>query len=303
MKVQIFLYINNRLRLRNLEEIAQDAECTPIKQDKTSGNVKLNCEIKSSQDLSSAQILNIESNEISGIPESTDPAKTDIEIKQGYILDYSKDEIFSKEIPIVNGAEIDGANCHDDGTFKIVNGISNTEIEQTDDINNVDIKLSNPTSSAFCNISLTNNKNINFNCGSKDNFDISTVILERQHLKKENNTLFILNHTESKEPFNCIINSDYQMTIPTIGNETNIPSTEPDDPSSHSSRYNFYGKNGNSSGLSGGAIAAIILVCCAAVIAIGVLIALIKSGKILNTKRDEIEDFNNNSTQAAVYNP
>jgi hypothetical protein len=294
--------------LRNLEEIAADAECTPIKQDSISGNVKLNCEIKSNQDLSSAQILNIESNEISGIPESTDPAKTDIEIKQGIILDYSKDEIFSKEIPIVNSAEIDGTNCNDDGTFKILNGVSNREIIQTDDINNdninnVDIKLSNPISSGFCNVSLTNNKNINFNCASKDNFDISTVILERQHLKKENNTLFILNHTESKEPFNCIINSDYQMTIPTIGNETNIPSTEPDDPSSHSSRYNFYGKNGNSSGLSGGAIAAIILVCCAAVIAIGVLIALIKSGKILNTKRDEIEDFNNNSTQAAVYNP
>jgi hypothetical protein len=289
--------------LRNLEEIAADAECTPIKQDSISGNVKLNCEIKSNQDLSSAQILNIESNEISGIPESTDPAKTDIEIKQGIILDYSKDEIFSKEIPIVNSAEIDGTNCHDDGTFKIVNGISNTEIEQTDDINNVDIKLSNPTSSAFCNISLTNNKNINFNCGSKDNFDISTVILERQHLKNENNTLFILNHTESKEPFNCIINSDYQMTIPTtISNETNNTSTEPDVPK-QTSKYNFYSKNGKSSGLSGGAIAAIILVCCAAVIAIGVLIALIKSGKLLNTKRGELEDFNNSSTNHVVYNP
>ena len=90
------------------------------------------------------------------------------------------------------------------------------------------------------------------------------------------------------------------MTVPTVGNNTS--STDPEDPSSQT-RYNFYRKNGNSSGLSGGAIAAIILVCCAAVIAIGVLIALVKSGKILNTKRDELEDFNNSSTNAAVYNP
>ena len=305
--MEVFLNINNRLRLRNLEEIATDAECTPKKQDQNSGNVQLDCEIVSVQDLSSAQILGLDSDDISGIPESTNPADTDIKIKQGIVLDYSKDEIFSKEIPIVNSAEINGDNCQEDGTFKITNGVSNKEIDQVDGIKNVDIKLSNPISSAFCDISSTNNKNINFNCGSKDNFDISIITLERQFLQKENNTLFILNHTESKDPFSCSINSDYQMVLSKVGNETDIPTTVPQSTEIPEppikKRYNFYNSKGNSSGLSGGAIAAIIIVCVVAVIIIGVVFGLIKSGKILGMKRDELQDFSNNSTNAAVFNP
>ena len=176
-------------------------------------------------------------------------------------------------------------------------------------MNYIDIQLSNPIAAAFCNISSTNNKNINLNCGSKDNFDISTVSIERQHLKKDNNTLFIITHTESKEPFSCSINPDYQMVLPQKSNNTDgntSPSpTEPEAPTDKMKRYNFYNKNGNGSGLSGGAIAAIIIVCVAAVIEIGVLIGLIKSGKILGIKRDEFADLNNNSStaNAVSYNP
>ena len=315
--VIVFININRRMRLRNLEEIETTAECTPNMPNGStgSGNIKLDCIVVSNEDLSSAEGLNIDSDEISGIPESADPAKTDIEIKEGTILDYNDEEVFKIVLPVVNNAEIDGDNCYNDGTFKIVNGVSTQEIINTDDIYNFDIKLSNPISSGFCNISSIENKNINLNCGSKDNFEINTVSMERQYIQKGNTTLFILNSADCKEPFSCIINSDYKIEAISeiinyqknnITNSTeSVPTENPIPTDKIRKRYNFYKNNGNSSGLSGGAIAAIIIVCVAALVIIGVLFGLIKSGKILGRKNDELADFNNNSStaQAVVYHP
>jgi len=298
------------MRLRNLEEVEATAECTPNKSNDSIGNVKLDCTVISDEDLSSAEGLNIDSDEISGIPESADPAKTDIEIENGIVPNYNDENVFKLVLPVVNDAEIDGDNCYNDGTFKIVNGVLTQEITKTNDTNNFDVKLSNPISSGFCNISSIDNKNINFNCGSKDSFEINTVSIERQNIQKGNTTLFILNSAESKEPFSCIINSDYKIeTISEINNaqkgnntepdQTSIP-TVPDVPSDKPKRYNFFNKNGASSGLSGGAIAAIIIVCVAALIIIGVLLGLIRSGKILGRKKAQFGDPNENSSTVRV---
>ena len=308
--VTVFLNLNKRLRLRNLEEVETTAECTANSQSSDTGNIKFGCIVIGNQDLSSAEGLNIESNEISGIPDLADPAKTDIEIKEGTVPDYNNEEVFNIELPVINSAEIDGDSCAEDGTFKIVNGVSTQDITKTDDINNFDLKLSNPISSAFCNITSINNKKINFNCGSKDSFDINTVSIERQYIQKGNNTLFILNSAEAQEPFSCIITSNYQIeAISAIINDqlgnTTESSGDPNQPTNEtdneiSKRYNYYHKNGGSSGLSGGAIAAIIIVCCAAVVIIGVLFGLIKSGKLLGKKTNEINYTNNSSVVEAV---
>jgi len=308
--VTVFININRRMRLRNLEEVEATAECIPNKPNDSIGNVKLDCTVISDEDLSSAEGLNIDSDEISGIPESADPAKTDIEIEKGIVPNYNDENVFKLVLPMVDNAEIDGDNCYNDGTFKIVNGVLTQEITKTDDKNNFDVKLSNPISSGFCNISSIDNKNINFNCGSKDSFEINTVSIERQHIQKGNNTLFILNSAESKEPFSCIINSDYKIeAISEINNAQKENNTEPDPTNPDDTdvptgkitkRYNFFNKNGASSGLSGGAIAAIIIVCVACMVIIGVLIGLIKSGKILGRKNAQFEDVNNSSTAQAV---
>ena len=52
-------------------------------------NIKLDCIVVSNEDLSSAEGLNKDSDEISGIPESSDPAKTDIEIRESIVPDYN----------------------------------------------------------------------------------------------------------------------------------------------------------------------------------------------------------------------
>ena len=53
------------------------------------GNIKLDCIVVSNEDLSSAEDFNIDSDEISGIPESSHPAKTDIEIRESIVTDYN----------------------------------------------------------------------------------------------------------------------------------------------------------------------------------------------------------------------
>ena len=52
-------------------------------------NIKLDCIVVSNEDLSSAEGLNIDSDEISDISASSDPAKTDIEIRESIVPDYN----------------------------------------------------------------------------------------------------------------------------------------------------------------------------------------------------------------------
>ena len=62
--------------------------------------------------------------------------------------------------------------------------------------------------------------------------------------------------------------------------------------------------NSKSSGLSGGAIAAIIIVCAVVVIAIVIIVSLIKSGKILGLKnQNQIPENNSSTMNAVMYNP
>ena len=71
-------------------------------------------------------------------------SKTNIEIREGTTFNYNSEEVFNKELPIINNALNDGENCHSDETFKIINVNSKEEIAKSDDINNFEIKLSNP---------------------------------------------------------------------------------------------------------------------------------------------------------------
>ena len=303
LNVTVFTTIEITSGLRNLEEIEAYAQCTPNRKSDSTGNIRFGCIVNSNQDLSSCKGLNIDSDEISGIPVNADPAKTDIEIREGIAPNYNDEEVFNEVLTIINNNEIDGQNCYSDGTFEIVNGVSTVEITETDDINNFDIRLSSPISSAFCDISSVVDKNIRLNCGSKDSFEINAVTLERQLIQKGNETLFLLDHTESKEAFNCIINSNYKLELfSLVTNEVTDPNIsgnpEPvENPNiltnMTTKRYNNF-KNGKA-GLSGGAIAAIIIVCCAIVIILGVIIGLTKSGKIFVRKNDSQKSYESSS--------
>ena len=192
-----------------------------------------------------------------------------------------------------------------------------------ENITNFDIEILNPSASSFCNISSSDSdKNIELICGSKDDFDINDVVIEKQTVQKDNNLLFILNSPTSSEPFNCIISSNYDVNeLPKqqnnntddeenggengeeSGGESGRESGEENGGEKNntiSKRYNY--KN-SSSGLSGGAIAAIIIACAVAIIAVAIILMLVRSGKLFS-KKSELTDINNSSvTKIKVYNP
>jgi hypothetical protein len=301
---------NNRNRLRHLEEVEVEAECKPDKKYEK-GNVKLECKTleNNKNDLSKAVGLNVISPDIAGIPDTADPAKTDIEIKEGLVPNYNKEEVFNNVLPIIDVVEINGESCGDNGLFTI-KGKSNEVIAKNENITNFDIELLNPSGSSFCNISSTDsNKNIELICGSKDYFDINNVVIEKQTVKKDTNLLFILNSATSSEPFNCIISSYYDVNeLPkkenndTDGEENGEPNGGGNNEGNKNNINKKYNHKNSSSGLSGGAIAAIIIVCVVAVIGVAIVFILIRSGKLL-PKKPELSDINNSSvTNANIYN-
>ena len=85
LTITVFINIESRLRLRNLEGIESNAKCNINKKDLSTGNIKFVYKTNSNRDLCSLKGLNIFSDNISGIPENADTAKTDIEIKRGLV--------------------------------------------------------------------------------------------------------------------------------------------------------------------------------------------------------------------------
>ena len=306
--ITIFININsNRFILRNLEEVEAQAECKPDKE-YDEGNAKMICETiidnnNNNVDFSKAIGLNIDSDEISGIPENADPAQTDLDISQGIVPDYNNEVVFKTEIPVITGELINGTMCQDNGNFEIY-GSTKDNIKNID---NFDLLLSIPQVTSFC--SLSSNNNIKINCFTKDKFNSQKVYIEKQMIQNNGNTLFILDKISSNDEFSCSISSDYKLDTPIVesnpnGNSTNgnneNGSTQP------SNNGNIRNKmfNSKSSGLSGGAIAAIIIVCVVAVIAIAIIVSLIKSGKILGLQnKNEIPENNSSTMNAVVYNP
>ena len=305
--ITLFININrNRFILRNLEEVEAQAECKPDKE-YDGGNAKLTCETiidnNNNIDYSKAVGLNIESPDISGIPENADPAQTDIEISQGKVPDYNNELVLKTEIPLITSKSINGDNCQENGNFEII-GETNDNIKITD---NFDLLLSVPKVSSSCGLS-SNDKDITIKCFTKDKFELQNVYIERQMIQKDGNTLFILTNIESSKEFSCSISSDYRLDTPIVESNPNGTTTNPNPGKSSqtSSSKNIRNKmyNSKSSGLSGGAIAAIIIICVVAVIAVVIIVSLIKSGKILGLQnKDQMPENNSSTMNAVMYNP
>ena len=129
-------------------------------------------------DFSKAVGLNINTDKISGIPENADPAQTDIEFSQGIVPDFNNEKVLKINIPIITGQSINGIMCQDNENFEIY---WKTE-DNIENINNFDLLLSIPPVSRFCNVS-SNNRNIKFNCFTKDKFSLQKISIEKQMIQ------------------------------------------------------------------------------------------------------------------------
>ena len=294
IKIQI-----SRLRRLDIDEKETEAACISDKDYDENSIIEMNCE-STDEDSSyeKAEGVTFDSQNMTGIPEFYDPAVTDQNIQNGLDVDFST--ILNEKIPQFNGEISDEENC-ENGQFSI-KGTADENINKTD---NVNINFTSPDSSGLCNIEGGDKgKSFEIICQNKDYFDESIIIIEKQLIRKDKNILFLMNNLTSPSAFSCIISDNTLLNLlpDNRGNDTNPGTSDPTDVIRNSGKYNHIFSKNNGSGLSGGAIAAIIIVCVVAFISVIIIISLIKKG-ILGSKNKygNTELGNESSSNANVY--
>ena len=123
-----------------------------------------------------------------------------------------------------------------------------------------------------------NDKNVTMICQNSDKFDISQIMIEKSIIKdSEGNSIFKINSYNSAEQFSCDISlNSLKKTEPekneTIPKSNSEPISEPEaNKTTNGNSFRIWLRSG--SGLSGGAIAAIVISLVLAIVA--VIIALI----------------------------
>ena len=258
--------IRNLRILEDLETKEMPVSCDNIKEIETETAIGLNC--LTSEEINGTpagmQIITDDINSIGGIPEDADPDK----LKSN--VDYSKKENLQliNDLPTVNITEFDGSDCEENGTYVIKGIIAENKNNFKSNYKNVIVPFSSPDSSGLCDVSL-DNKNVTFNCNNREKFDISSIIFEPTIIQdSEKNITFKINGYIDKKRFACDLSVN---SVLESGNTT-------------PSFFNSPIKNTKSSGISGAAIAGIVICLVAAVAVIATIIICIKTGKIANVQ-------------------
>ena len=297
VKIQISITTNLRgLAQNKTEDEELPVSCTlDEKSTETTGG--LNC--NSNEDAKGTPVgMEIDPDDdglgVAGIPQNIDPS-------QQVNLNYNEEEL-----PEVNITEIQSDDCSDKGTYTIIgNNVGEKDFDKTTKYEGVEIPFSSPDSSGLCDISI-NGKEVKMDCNNKEKFDISQVLFEQTIVKdKEGKAIFLLNSYSSLRSFGCAISpkSVPAKTESTPGGNSNAnPSSSSASSSSkiNSGEINRAIRKTGSSGLSGGAIAGIIIASIAVIaVALG-LIILAKNGTFA-AKPALDPNFGNNSTVNNFY--
>ena len=125
----------------------------------------------------------------------------------------------------------------------------------------------------------------------QEKFSISPIIFESTIIKKDGKDIFLLSNYSTTDQFSCIISTaSEEARAPTSNTPTSTPTstpvstTTPGEDEAKSAVQNRYYSNNSSKGLTGGAIAGIIIACLAAVAIVAALIVLIKKGVFASKK-------------------
>ena len=282
--LSIKLRISNRRRLRGLDEVKSGlaVSCNlnkSLETDLAGGYDCTNSDIKGTP--VSMEIETDEISDISGIPENANPEKLTSNIDYSNIANLKKID----SMPIVDIQSIDGDSCSTDGQY-IIYGTLNNKGDLESNYTGVEIRFSSPESSGLCYIEIENEE-VTMTCQNKEKFTISQILIDRHIVQDlEGNEIFIVNSFTSPEQFACDISLNSVLT--NVTNATaNINSTEPIQSTDKTVRNIYHKKNGD--GLSGGAIAAIVICLVIAVAVVAALIVLAKKG-ILFGKPKQIKE-------------
>ena len=272
-QIPVKLKFPSKMLLRNLEEVLYGitAKCDINNELQTDYAAGYNC--SNSDSFSGTPLsMEIEANkieDIEGIPYSANPDKLN------YNIDYSLLQNL-KNIDNLPTAEIQNINadtCSENGIFNIT-AILNKSDNLKSNYSDVWIMFSVPETRGLCEITIKE-KNMTMTCQNEENFYITQVFIERQAVQdSEGNEIFFIESFINPEQFAC----DISFNLITKTNGTN---TEEPEENFKTGRFSF---RRNNSGLSGGAIAAIVI--CSVVI-IAVVITLVYLNK-RNIKKNQV---------------
>jgi hypothetical protein len=225
--------------------------------------------------------------DISAIPDDVDPSKLN------YAVDYSDPENLKliDSLPTVEIESIDGSDCEEDGSYTIKGKVTDRELNN---YSNVVIPFGSPDSNGLCDITV-NNKDVTMKCHNKEKFDISSIIIETQVIQdSENKEILKLNSFYNQKRFACTMSVYSEIETPEDNNSTITTNTPT---STETPTLNHFRMRKNTRGLSGGAIAAIVICSVAALAILGIAIAMVKSGKFSSQNRQQSDNYlRSNST-------
>ena len=274
--------VRHRLRLNNLRQLAESLAMTDLSVTcdvMSEFNTALGLNCLTDKDASGTpvgiEINTDEIDDIAGFPDDADPSKLN------YVVDYSDPENLKliDSLPVVEIESVDGSDCEEKGTYIIEGKVKEGELK---DFSNAEVPFGSPDSTGLCDIKV-NGKEVTMNCHNKEKFDISSIIFEPSVIKdSQSKEIFKLENYYNQKRFACAM-SVY----------SEIPKKNTTDESESTSFQNIPIKK-SSSGLSGGAIAAIVICLTVILAIIAIIVSLIRSGKI--GKSQEIENTNLNGS-------
>ena len=266
--IKVIVTISNNLRSLAGNNNSEDLQVTCEPKTSTSIAGGLDCSSdKEAQGTPTGMELDPANIEIGGLPNEIDPSKITNSV------DYSKKENLEKidQLPVVDIEKIDSDSCEEDGKYTITGTFDSGTLE---DATGVEIPFGSPDSSGLCDIKVSG-KSVTMECNNKEKFGKSSILFEQTVIKNSNGEeIFILSNYTNQKSFGCAISGKSETST--------------------SKAYNRAIRKTNSSGLSGGAIAGIIIACIAIVAIVLGLILLTKKGTF--SSKAPMEHLGNNST-------
>ena len=170
------------------------------------------------------------------------------------------------------------------------------------------VPFATPDSKGVCKINSLTDSNIELICENTEDFSPTQVLISSQVINDANgNPIFkIVNDKTAADLFGCAISEN--STLPTADEEAEGTGESSSDSTTSSASSDttltqgsgLYHRNTSSGGLSGGAIAGIVIACAAVLIAVCVLIGLVRKGALGARKSAAIPI--DNSTTVAQFN-